>query len=481
LGVLLMLFVAAAVGWPLFRYLATHPAVETRVEQLTGPLEAVRAGDWRPLLANAAAGLGLLSVEGDSEWRYNIPGKPFLPLVMSLLFYVGVVGSVLRIAYSVFKGRQYAIRNTQYVFILIWLLVGLLPALLTGRSLSTTRAIAAQPVLYLFVALGLEWLWQKSQIPSPKSQIPSPKSQVPNPKSKISNLPSLFAILLFAAIFAGTVRDYFGRWGNAPEVRVQYETALVTAIEYLNEQGQGMVALSTTTPNRFHSPAVALLTLRNGAESLRWFDGRGSLLLPQDSESRLIFNGFAAPHPALATYLESAVLQETLPMRPDDLDRPLTVYAADGPAILAQWQATLDTVVVAPAGVVMPVEVGDAAELLGYALQTPQVAAGEAVRLITLWRVKRPMEEAVLFTHVLDEDGRLVAQADRLDVPAYYWHPGDVFIQLHEFQLRAGLAAGEYPLLVGLYRPDTLERLPVMVEGTAVGDAVELPALVVTP
>jgi hypothetical protein len=472
-GVLLMLLVAAAVGWPLFHYLATHPAAETRVEQLIGPLEAARAGDWRPLLANVTAGLGLLSIEGDSEWRYNIPGKPFLPLAMSVLFYVGIAGSVLRIAYSVFRDRQYAIGNTQYLFILLWLFVGLLPALLTGRSLSATRAIAAQPVLYLFVALGLDWVLVRLPIPNPQSPIP-------NPQSPTSNLQSLLPFLLLTTVFILTARDYFGRWANAPEVRVQYETALVTAIEYLNDlEDGGAVALSTTTPNHFHSPAVAFLTLKNDAVSLRWFDGRSSLLLPQDGTSRLIFTGFAPLHPALATYLEPAVLQETLPMRPDDLDRPLTVYATDGPATLAQWQATFDTTVVAPASVGMPVKLGEAAELLGYTLQAPQVAAGDSLRLLTLWQVWQPIEEAVLFTHVLGEDRQLVAQADRLDVPAYYWHPGDVFIQLHEFQLPADLTAGEYPLLVGLYRPENRERLPVIMDGTAVGDAIELPPLVV--
>jgi len=62
-------------------------------------------------------------------------------------------------------------------------------------------------------------------------------------------------------------------WANHPEVRVQYETTMTTAIDYLNTKGRGEVVISTISPGRYHSPALAAVTLDNEDVNLRWFDG----------------------------------------------------------------------------------------------------------------------------------------------------------------------------------------------------------------
>ncbi len=128
---------------------------------------------------------------------------------------------------------------------------------------------------------------------------------------------------------AQTARDYFGRWANAPEVRVQYETTMVAALRYLDERGAGAAAVSTITPGRYHTPAVALLTLHNPAVQPRWFDGRQSLILPGAADSLLLIPGFTPIPAALQPYLAGATLVDELPLRPDDLDRPVRVYALD--------------------------------------------------------------------------------------------------------------------------------------------------------
>ena len=62
-------------------------------------------------------------------------------------------------------------------------------------------------------------------------------------------------------------------------------------------------------------------------------------------------------------------------------------------------------------------------------------------------------------------DGRLVLAADGPpragDYPTSIWSPGEVIDDPHVIRLPAGLPPGTYHVLIGLYRLETGERLPV--------------------
>jgi hypothetical protein len=103
---------------------------------------------------------------------------------------------------------------------------------------------------------------------------------------------------------------------------------------------------------------------------------------------------------------------------------------------------------------------GDTAELLGYDLQQTD----RDLRLITYWRAgDKAVTPLQMFVHVLGPDGAIVAQQDRLDVPAYGWHSGDVIAQIQHIELPLDLTNGT--VAIGLYNPDTNLRLPVTVNG----------------
>ena len=120
----------------------------------------------------------------------------------------------------------------------------------------------------------------------------------------------------------------------------------------------------------------------------------------------------------------------------------------------------------------LPVKFGDTAELIGYDLRAEQ----GRLTLITYWRagdhVIAPLQ---MFVHVLDADGNIVAQADRLDASAADWRSGDLIAQVHHLQGTQPLAAGQiYPVEVGLYNRDTGERLPVIVNGQTIDNRLVL-------
>jgi hypothetical protein len=178
---------------------------------------------------------------------------------------------------------------------LVWLALGFAPVLVTGPGLSTTQAIGMLPVLYVFPALAL---------------VGGGYRVTRGSREALRHSSLLLAVVLYIAVAAGTARVYFGQWANSPEVRVQYETTMVTALRYLDAHGRGAAAVSTITPGQYHTPAVAALTLHNPAVRPRWFDGRESLLAAQRAGGDAGHPRLHAHPAALQPYLAAATLIE---------------------------------------------------------------------------------------------------------------------------------------------------------------------------
>jgi hypothetical protein len=285
-------------------------------------------------------------------------------------------------------------------------------------------------------------------------------------------------VLLFAFLFFQTFRQYFVTWAREPEVRVQYESSLVMTMAYLDRSDNHLTAISTTTPEEFHSPAIAYLSLGQEANELRWFNGQHSLLIPDSHQSQVIFSGFAPLNPFLDPYFE-ATIAGVVPTLSGDIDQPLTVYRPNVTDIELLWTQLSSQEYLLPELNNGPIQFGNSLELIGYDIQTPQVAPGEEARVATLWRVLSPLNDAVLFTHLLGADNQPIAQADRLDAPGQYWQKGDYFIQLHQFPVPKEVEPGHYPLIVGLYTRNDLQRIEVVNESHRVGDHLQLAPLII--
>jgi hypothetical protein len=122
--------------------------------------------------------------------------------------------------------------------------------------------------------------------------------------------------------------------------------------------------------------------------------------------------------------------------------------------------------------VTLPAKFGETAELLGYSLRRD----GDRLTLITYWQagpeIVTPLQ---LFVHVLDTDGRLVAQNDQLDVPAEDWQAGDIIEQINRVDLaQVSAPKSGYQVEIGLYNLATGERLPVVVSGQTVDNRLVL-------
>ncbi len=115
--------------------------------------------------------------------------------------------------------------------------------------------------------------------------------------------------------------------------------------------------------------------------------------------------------------------------------------------------------------VTLPARFEGGPALVGWTLDTAQVAPGETLRLITCWRIEEPLTPPLsVFVHLIDAQGRPLAQWDGWPVATSGLESGDGVVLEHPITLPADIPPGHYPLQIGLYRPPNGARFPVLGE-----------------
>jgi len=223
---------------------------------------------------------------------------------------------------------------------------------------------------------------------------------------------------------------------------------------------------------------------------LRWFDARTSFVLP--AEPAWVATG--AKGEEIERWYDGAEwLCETVDGRDCHLYGPdLAAYQrlleqAEAYAQISQvWRSDALVPDVAennsPEALDLPVNLGNELAFLGYKLQDEE--QGGMLKLLTAWRVIAPVDrnnlstpsliERAIFVHLLGPGGEVVAQWDGLDVPAVGWRAGDTFFQVVKLDLPSDLSEGAYWLQAGLYNPETMARLPVLVAQEVIADRILL-------
>jgi mannosyltransferase len=121
--------------------------------------------------------------------------------------------------------------------------------------------------------------------------------------------------------------------------------------------------------------------------------------------------------------------------------------------------------------------------LTGYALSAETLRPGDVVGVTLFWTTDAPLDTRYKVTvQFLAPDGSLITQHDAEPGGDRFltttWTPGQTVIDTHGIVIPPDLSPGDYTLIVGLYDLDApLDRLPVTVDGEAVGDVFALPAV----
>ncbi|MFQ6016006.1 MAG: DUF2723 domain-containing protein [Anaerolineae bacterium] len=113
---------------------------------------------------------------------------------------------------------------------------------------------------------------------------------------------------------------------------------------------------------------------------------------------------------------------------------------------------------------------GETVELQGYDLDPFAPRPGEAMKVVLYWRaLVEGAEDYVTFVHLVDSQGRIVAQSDHRPGGDYYppslWQRDEVLRDEHLLAIPEGVQNGAYGLKVGIYgfpSPDTLAHSLVL-------------------
>lgn len=426
---------------PMFAYVNAHPEAETRLEMLDGPIQNITAGEFKPVLENGRDALLAYFWPGfgDTFLAYNIPGRPLFGFISAAFFLAGLVLCLWRW------------RRPSYAFLIIWFFVGIVPSLITGPTANTTRNIAALPPTYLLPAVGYLALYKEA----------ADRWGRTGRRTAVG-----IGLVWITAVAIVTYRDYFVRWAEDPNVRAAYQQTLVQSLEYLrHSQTDGPVVLSSVYPGAAHDPSIARVLMPDSRERFRWIDGRLAMLFPAGKNAQLIVPSSTPLHPVLDRFTTRA---EAIFLRPDDLDPSFTAY--DLLFDLDFQEANR-------------VNFGDGLNLLDAKWVTDTVSPGNVAELISFWevidsasvgpRVPPAFEtDVVLFSHVLNDNGDILAQRDSLEAPSWSWKAGDIFIQIHPLPIPVETEPGTYKVVVGVYDRESGVRLDVLdANGVSTGTA----------
>ncbi len=128
--------------------------------------------------------------------------------------------------------------------------------------------------------------------------------------------------------------------------------------------------------------------------------------------------------------------------------------------------------------VTMAVNFGGKIRLAGYSLVQQRAYPGGRLLLTLYWQAPHLLSENYKVFVQLDSDKKY-AQADSAPVCGRYptadWRPGQTIADRHALEISPDTPVGNYPLVIGLYQPETGRRLDVLdVAGNPAGVSVTI-------
>ncbi len=155
-GTAIFFLTALIVAAPLIIYLTViNPSAESRVADLSGPLNQLRAGNPGEVVQSTLNTLGMFTYRGDAVPIYNVGGRPVFPEVAGAALFAGGLLICL-----------WRWKRPAYALLLIWFFVSLIPAMVTPFSPNFVRSLASWPVPFVFAGVAMnevvQWISRRS-------------------------------------------------------------------------------------------------------------------------------------------------------------------------------------------------------------------------------------------------------------------------------------------------------------------------------
>ncbi len=439
LGNLLIVgLVALVVFVPLGYYFVTHPgSFFQRVEQtaivsadsdLAGNLQAVAGAFVDTLLS--------FGVRGDLEPTTNLPGRPTLNGFLTVLLVAGVVISLLRI------------KRPAYLFLLTWLLLMIVPALLSQFGPIAKRVIGAFPSVMVLIAVGTL---------APLEMLGRWAAGRKSGSGRVA-MGALVAFLLVGFVYTAvlTYSDYFVVWAGDPDLFTHFEVGPTSVGQYVRTlPPEERIYVSPLSPD--HPSVVYNAHMRPG---IKGYDGRACIVIPEQTQSDTSYVIVPREDPNSLELLPVYFPQGKLAAEgPRHYERPyyLTFQVPEG-----------STAALTPS---QPVEATweDKIQLLGYDLDAAAYGPGDTVYLTLYFQALREMTaDFTASVQILGGEnpatgsplwGQDDSEPCRRAYPTSSWAPGEILRDQYAVALPDTAPPGEYRILVGFYLLETLTRL----------------------
>lgn len=437
---------AALIFLPLGLYYLAHPDVFfVRLEQVT-TVDAAPTGAGESILDSIRATALMFSVHGDYIWKYNLSGRPVFGPIEAVIFFAGLLACfryIMRPAYGV---------------LVIWLVIMLLPSALSTDSPSFLRVTAAMPPVALIAALGFVLLGSGLLM-----LVEHIKDRLPGRdwSQRAAALACLFTLLIGCIDGFGTYRDYIYGWGPSAEAFYNMNADVDHMSRFLAQYPHDSATLAISTLY-YHHPTVTFF-LHMPESQIKWFDGNQNLIFPAGNKD--VIYGF--PYQA---HLSEQRWQRYFPVK--EATRVASEKGPDGSVAYEVYRlpASAQHPANPPSHTLNASIGGTGAEdseitLLGYD-EDVRAEAGNTLHLALYWRVNRkPKDDYTFFSHLVDDQGKTLAQGDINHYPTEEWEPGDLVIGWYDIPVPGKIQPGRYGVQVGLFDRKTYQNVPAIQDG----------------
>ncbi len=454
-GLLAMFALSFVLAVPLVITLAGQPESEARVQELAVPLVEAQAGNFQPLREHVVRTINMFHSDGDEEWLYNIPFRPIFAPLVAVVFWSGMaitayysLKPIIRFLFNVFRKlkrrRPLAISmplptpgfEIAGAFLLIWWIMGIIPAFASVPPASLGHTIIAQPATYIVLAVpvfALEYLAQRKGASGSSSRL----WQV---------LPIAFAVVLLLFIAGRDLPDYFQEWPSRGMTRFLYRADLKELASYLNQHPE-MTEFGVTglLAGPWDGEALAINLANEVGQRPRWFDPERVVLLRVGGKPAQSFTGYPVSTALEEQYFEPipgetaggyrlATLKKDIAMtgEPVCFQNNLCLLEADYDPVSQR----LDLMLELDGSLEVP-----SRQLISNP-PPPGIYAGARLHV---------------FSQLLDEAGELISSDDGMWIDVHTFQPGDRFLQQHRFNSPPGI--NPKSIIFGLYDPLTGERI----------------------
>ncbi|HET7088167.1 MAG TPA: hypothetical protein VFL17_05910 [Anaerolineae bacterium] len=442
LNYLSLVAAAAIVFAPLGVYFAQNPEWFFVRAQQTADAASLDLGH------NLIQTLAGFSIYGDSEGLHNLNGRPALDAILTIFFIAGLIVCLAKrraahpsTAPSPSPRSGSGLRLRAGLILIAWLIVFSLPVVLTGQAPLFRRWTGILPAQAMLAALGAVALADLV-----RERIASRAGRA----SRLVPIAVAASLMISAAL---SVADYFGPYASAPTMFWAYDRGITQVAEYIASRPDTTVFL--TPYDRFYE-VVAITLAEAGRAPIQSYNGRACAVFPETTSRET----------------EWVVITEqddrTLPLAQQLFPAGEIVWQIDSPigAYARAWHVSAGQTARLKLDQRGRADLGGKVRLIGYELPE-SIRPGETLRVAVALEATSPLEQRYkVFVHLRGEGDSVLAQADRL--PCNFslneadWRPGDIVLEEYTLPISPETAPGTYRVILGVYRPDTHARLPVL-------------------